>query len=141
MEALEQIAIELDSKDASWDIWRTEDRHWCVKISMSQQTQTFKNGGLTKAMEAANNWKPLPLVPRQPRLLYESLFEPRKSGSKWELHYDGNYFGGGLKTKREALECAERLARKSQAAVNEWDVNYGWTAAKVEGVDFRYSSA
>ena len=139
MEAVEQLAKELDGK-GRWDLWRTEDHHWCVKIQMQEQTETFKSSSLNLAMADANNWKPLPLVPRESRLLHESLFEAKKAGNKWELYYDGSFFGGGIKTKTEALKCAERLASKSQAAAHEWSVNYGWTVAKVEGVDFMYSS-
>lgn len=134
-----QLVGELDDKFTRWDLWRTSDKRWVVKIEQSTQQATFDSADMAKAMANALQWRALPLAPRPQRRMTIERFEPKKNGSYWELYYDSQFMGGGIKTKREAMECAAKCVERSNIGADEWEANYSWTETQTEGVDFRWA--
>jgi hypothetical protein len=134
-----QLVNELDNKFARWDLWRTADKRWVVKVEQATQQETFDSEDMGEAMLNALQWRALPLAPRPQRRMTIEGFEVRKNGSYWALYYDGQFMGGGIKTKREAMKAADKWVERSNMSADEWDANYSWTETQTEGVDFRWA--
>lgn len=133
-----QLVQQLDDTFTRWDMYRAHDRRWIVKVEQSTQSETFGSLDMAEAMREALSWRALPLAPRPQRRMVVDMFEARKTGSNWELYYDGSFMGGGIRTKRAAMECASKWAERSNVNADEWEANYSWTESQTEGVDFRW---
>lgn len=131
----------LDEKfGKSWMIWRAVGGHWCFRGKLNEQQCEARGDGIYSAMVAAYDWEALPLVPPEVRILIYDAFTPVKvSSSAWRLTYDGVDCCVRFKTKKEALEYAQKRVQESEVNRAKWLDKYGWTLHKREGQDFRTS--
>ena len=138
-EGIEELSSELDAKfGQNWHVWRTALGRWCFRGHLDGQVCEPVTHGLASCLWQAARWKPLPVVPREPKVYTQSLFKPYKNGSKWRLLYDRTDCGVQFSTKRETLKYAEKCVHSSEVARMDWMDEYAWTGFKSEGIDFRY---
>lgn len=138
-EELKALELQVDAKFSTWTAWPTALKEWHFQGEQEGARFSVTSATISEAFVSAIEWKPLPVVPRCPRQLYQGRFVPKKSGSKWRLEYDGQDCGVLVNTKREAGEAVDKFCQRSNVAVSEWQHLHGWTTSKTEGVDFRYS--
>jgi hypothetical protein len=136
---VDAMAATLDDRygPGGWDLWRAAIGGWVVKIESDKSTHSRDTIG--QALQAAIDYKPLPVVPRRPSLFFAdgaSIYESGRSG--WRVEYKDRDRGVLLKTKKLAEQWAKQEEQRSVEAHSSWMTNYGWTVGKQEGVDFRY---
>jgi hypothetical protein len=119
-----------------WAMWRAAIGGWVVKIESDKSTHSKPT--ISQALQAAIDYKPLPVVPRRPSLFSASGADIYKSASLWRVRYDGRDCCVGARTKRAAWDWCEMTEYANKKAIENWEANYGWTLGKQEGVDFRY---
>lgn len=136
---LEDLASSLDSLHINgirWDVWRTSEKLWLVKIAKGEQSKTFNEFRLFDALKKAVEWKFLPAIPRLPRVYLRSGFAIYKQGRSWCCRYVDFDFVGELKTRKEAEALADSISERSAKAMDNWIEKFGWARDKTEGVDF-----
>jgi hypothetical protein len=138
-EQLKTLELQVDAKFLTWTAWPTAMKEWHFQAEQEGAHFSINSTTISEAFIAALEWKPLPVVPRCPRQMYQGRFRLVKNGSKWRLLYDDQDCGVQVNTKREAAECVDKFCQRSTNAVSEWQHLYGWTASKTEGVDFRHA--
>jgi hypothetical protein len=119
-----------------WAMWRAAIGGWVVKIESDKSTHSKPT--ISQALQAAIDYKPLPVVPRRPSLFSASGADIYKSASLWRVRYDGRDCCVGARTKRAAWDWCEMTEYANKKAIEDWETNHGWTLGKQEGVDFRY---
>lgn len=132
------VCAAMDRRFEWWDLYRTVDGRWIVRVRQNGREESFDNRSLLFALKAAMEWKCLPQVPRRPALLIREEFQPVKNGSKWRLQYERQDWGIQVRTKAEAVGFIDRAMQTNIRAVEAWDEVYGWTRSKTEGVDFEW---
>jgi hypothetical protein len=138
MSDIDALASTLDGKYGpdGWSLWLTAIGGWVVKIESDKSTHSKPT--ISQALQAAIDYKPLPVVPRRPSLFSASGADIYKSASLWRVRYDGRDCCVGARTKRAAWDWCEMTEYANKKAIENWEANYGWTLDKQEGVDFRY---
>ncbi len=125
----------LDAKYSRWDLWRTALKAWCVKID----GEVISGDTIEEALAKAAEFKQLPKIPRCPSVLWREKFAAVKSGSKWNLTYQGNVWFGNIATKKAAESAADGFVERANKAFEDWRASFGRISMGVEGVDFRYA--
>ena len=138
-QAVRDLVSKMDEKFTRWDIYRTCLGAWKLKAEQATQTCEIESDDFVAAMEEALTWRALPLVPRPPSMLYRELFALKKNGSKWRVTYGGSDCCIQVDTKKEAEAFIDRQVAMSKSECDGWEINYGWSRDKVEGVDFRWA--
>jgi hypothetical protein len=133
----DELIAALDAKFPKWELWRTADKEWACRAFHGDEVQGATT--LSLALQCLLEYKPLPRVPRRPTLLSLDLFTARRNGSYWNLFYDGRDWSYRHKTKKEAMQCAEKLCDASSKRCAEWADKYGELVARgKEGIDYRW---
>lgn len=134
MDVVDSLVKSLDSKYASWDLYRTAMRQWCVKAG----GESWVCDSLVECMIRAVEYVPLLKIPRRPMPVDDLVVF--KCGSKWSVQTSrGHWVSGNISTKAKAVELVNVLTRKTQAAMDEWDLRFGPVVCfGVEGETFVY---
>lgn len=133
---VDELISALDAKHPMWEMWRTATREeWVSRDSYKGKIHVARS--IVDCMQLLLDYKPLPVVPRQPTLLTLDRFTARKSGSWWSLFYDGVNKLHHFRTKKDALRHAEMHCRMSSENCAEWADKYGELVARgKEGIDY-----
>ena len=135
IEATEELIRKLDEKHPGWNLWRTADLGWVVKIK--RDGHLLGGPTLTATLAFALEHTVLPRIPRQPELMGENLATIRKVDGRFAAFYDGKEWCGGFKLKRDAVAFIDRTVEKNTAARAIWVRKYfPLIDGKTEGVDF-----
>jgi hypothetical protein len=120
----------------NWNLWSASIGGWVVKLN--KEVSSHYGETISEALQAAIDYKPLPVVPRRPIEFLAANAEIYKSASLWRVRYDGRDCCVGARTKRAAWDWCEMAEHANKKATEDWETNHGWTLGKQEGVDFRY---
>lgn len=121
--SMEQTLTERYGRD--WDLYRNHE-NWSVRI----RKEHVRGANIVEALQAAVAYvEPAPEVPPMPEPLTMDRFQPIKDGSNWRLHYDGQECYISVKTKKAALEHAEKLINLRNLKRSQWLERYGSAAA------------
>ena len=133
------LVAELDRKfPAAWDLYRLAVGGWAVKVK--GEDEAFKGETIEDALQSAVDFVPLPRIPRVPTLLFKDSFSIVKSGSKWDVHYNGGYYCGGIMTERKAEATIDHHVAMAEKRYLDWLAEFGCHyQLKDEGVTFRWA--
>jgi hypothetical protein len=121
----------------NWNLWSASIGGWVVKLNKEKTSHYGDTIG--EALQAAIDYKPLPVVPRRPSLFSADGAGIYKAGKRgWRVEYRGRDCCVWLETKKMAEQWAKQEEERADKAYEDWMANYGWTLGKQEGVDFRY---
>ena len=136
---IRDLCSQLDEHCEKWDIYRNAMHHWTIRVTFDGVTENMVDESFIGALRKGLQWKPLPLVPWQPPIQNREGYEVVKNGSYWRVTYYDRDVCVQFKTKREATEFIERHYQWAVDAREKWFERYGWSLAKIEGVDFRWA--
>lgn len=137
--SIRELVSQADVKFTRWDVYRTALGEWHFKGEQATQVFEVTTDGFVEAIQQALQWRALPIVPRPKERLYASGFGFAKNGNKWRVTYLSRDCCVQFDTKRDAEAYIERQVKLSQSEIDSWELMYGWSRGKVEGVDFRYA--
>lgn len=134
---VDELIEALDAKHPMWEMWRTADKQWVSRDSYNGQIHVAAS--LAECLQLLLDWVPLPVVPRQPTLLFLDLFVARKDWAYWSLRYDGRDHSHHYKTKKDAMRCAEQECERASKRCAEWADKYSELVARGQlGIDYRW---
>jgi len=124
-----------------WEIWRTQDGGWVVRIHSKHTNIPHFNANrptLTEALQVASEHKLLPVVTRRPVELARSGFTSRRIRNKWVLSYMDDDLLFNLANQTEVTKCIDRAINNRVVEISEWNRRFSAIVASgVEGVDYR----
>jgi len=133
-----QLVDILDARyGQKWDLYRLALGGWGVKLPGESEVMTAE--AIEAALGKAVEFTPLPRIPRVPTLLFENSFEVVKSGSHWDIHYNGGYYCGSIKTKTKAKAVIAHHVQMAEKAYLDWRAEFGHYRLSDEGVTFRWA--
>lgn len=131
----------LDARYPNWSMYRTAMKDWMVKLDAPAHADIVRGSTPEEALQAAVDFKCLPVIPRRPDPMNRADITVVKDGSKWRLlHHGQDMHCGNIKTKRGAELAADGFANRSIIELAKWDGEYLAIASGAEGVTFKYST-
>ena len=132
---LDELITKLDAKYPKWELYRAYDKTW----RFTDKTQVSLEGTMSECLTNALTHVVLPIVPRCPKAVEPEDFTVEGKSGKWDIHYKGQGYAYGYKTKDKASQVIAGMCDRLAKTLELWEEQYGWTRHKQEGVDFLHS--